>query len=65
MGSTPIATEGAKESPHALTVFAFVKNKTTAHVVSSAPRNISVISRSAGNRNCIEFYDYFNLKISR
>jgi hypothetical protein len=46
-------------------VFAFVKNRTTALVVSSAPRNISVISRSGGNRNCSEFYDYFNLKISR
>jgi hypothetical protein len=57
-----MATEGAEESAHALTVSAFVKNKTTARVVSSAPCNISVVSGSGGNRNFGLLYVSLNLK---
>jgi hypothetical protein len=57
-----MATEGANESAHTLTQFAFVKNRTTARVVSSAPRKISVVSGSGGNCNLSHFYDFFNLK---
>lgn len=57
-----MATDEAKESAHALTVLAFVKNKTRARVVSSGPRNISVVSGSCGNRTFNLLYNFFNLK---
>jgi hypothetical protein len=59
-----MATEGANESAHAFTQFAFVKNRTTARVVSSPPRRTSVVSGSGGNCNYSYFNNFFNLKIS-